>query len=125
MASLGAEVVFPAGEVCQPFQQPLEEASAGDFEYGEDLGVRGIFGKRHWLYVYVVPHLRNTFPIVLDHGQIRTASRRRRDRRLPRQPIPQHPAGFNSLRFTVLHLGEDVRPPHLDVLDGFRMDIDR
>lgn len=65
--SLGSEAAFPAGVVCQPFQQPLEEASAGDFGYGEDLGVGGVVREGHRLHVYVVPHLRDAFSIVPDY----------------------------------------------------------
>ena len=112
MASLGAEATFPSSKVSQPLQQSPEEASAGDFGYGEDLGVRGILGKRHWHYVYLVQHLQNTSSVVFDYGQIGTASRSRGSP-LPRQPSPQHSAGFDPFRITILHLGEDVGPPHL------------
>ena len=32
---------------------------------------------------------------------------------------------FSSFDFAVFHVGEDIRSPHLDVLDGLRMDVDR
>lgn len=43
-SSFGAEFTLPARKQGQPFQQPLEEASAGDLGYGVDLGVRRVVG---------------------------------------------------------------------------------
>ena len=65
--SLGSETVFPSSEVSQPLQQSPEEASAGDLGDGVDLGVGRVVREGYRLYVYVVPHLWDTFSIVPDY----------------------------------------------------------
>src|SRR5215211_7982316 len=61
--------------------------------------------------------------------QIDKASHRhRRGHPLPcllRQPTPQRTVVFSPSDFAVFHVGEDVRSPDLDVLDGLRIDVDR